>query len=316
MIRKSFLSVAAAAAVALGGATSAIADDIKIMASMPNLAFPFFVHMVKQVEAEGANLGVEIIVADGQGSTPKQTADVEAAIIQGVDGILISPNEVDAMAPALRQAIEAGVPVVTVDRRVDEVDGILAHVGADNVLGGAAQGQLIVDMFPDGATVFNLQGQPGSSPAIDRNKGVHDVLDPLSDKYSFVFEQTAFFARDRGLSVTEAGLAGLDSRPDVIVAANDDMALGAIEAVRAAGLEGEIAILGFDALPEALAAVRDGKLTATVEQFPGGQSTQALNILVDHIKSGAAPAESLVLLTPITITQDNFDKAERLGELN
>ncbi|MEO1091950.1 MAG: substrate-binding domain-containing protein [Pseudomonadota bacterium] len=307
---------ALAAAVVVGAAGAATAQDIKVMASLPNLGFPFFVHMMNQIAAEGDALGVEIIQADGQGSTPKQTADVEAAIVQGVDGILISPNEVDAMAPAIRQAIDAGIPVVTVDRRVDQVDGILAHVGADNVAGGEAQGQLIVEMFPEGARIFNLQGQPGASPAIDRNQGVHDVLDPLAEAYPFVFEQTAFFARDKGLSVTEAGLAGLAEPPHVIVAANDDMALGAAEAVKAAGLEGDVAVLGFDALPEALAAVRDGRLTATVEQFPGGQSKQALNVLVDHIKTGADPAEALVLLTPITITRDNFDQAERLDELN
>ena len=115
------------------------------------------------------------------------------------------------MAPALQQAVEAGIPVVTIDRRVEGVDGILAHVGADNVIGGEAQGQLIVDTFPDGATVVNLQGQPGSSPAIDRNQGVHNVLDPLADKYEFVVEQTANFQRTEAVTVTEAILAGLDA---------------------------------------------------------------------------------------------------------
>jgi inositol transport system substrate-binding protein len=130
-----------------------------------------------------------------------------------------------------------------------------------------------------------------------------------------VFEQTANFARDKGLSVTEAGLAGMAEAPDVIVAANDDMALGAMEAVKARGLEGKVAIMGFDALPEALAAVRDGGLTATIEQFPGGQSSQAMQILIDKVRGGKDPANSLVLLTPIAITKDNLDKAERLGEV-
>ena len=150
------------------------------------------------------------------------------------------------------------------------MEGILAHVGADNVKGGEAQGQLIVERFPDGARIVNLQGQPGASPAIDRNQGVHNVLDPMADKYEFVAEQTANFARDEGASVTEAILAGLDSPPDVIVAANDDMALGALQVVQEQGLD--IAIIGFDALPEALASVRDGGLLATIEQMPGGQS--------------------------------------------
>ena len=81
-------------------------------------------------------------------------------------------------AGACRQAVEAGIPVVTIDRRVDGVEGILGHVGADNVKGGEAQAQLIVEQFPDGAQIVNLQGQPGASPAIDRNQGVHNILDP------------------------------------------------------------------------------------------------------------------------------------------
>jgi len=307
-----------ASAVALGTAVAvptAQAQDVRLLASVPSMGFPFFVHMMNEIKVEAESLGVGIVEADGQNSTPKQTADVEAAVIQGLDGILISPTDVNAMAPALQTAVENGVPVVTIDRRIDGVDGILAHVGADNVKGGEAQGQWIIDNFPDGARIVNLQGQPGASAAIDRNQGVHNVLDGV-DGYDFIVEQTANFARDQGLSVTESILAGLAEPPDVIVAANDDMALGAVEAVRAQGLDGQVAILGFDALPEALAAVRDGTLAGTVEQFPGGQSRQAMQILVDFVRDGKEPAESVVLLTPIVISADNIDEAERLGELN
>jgi ABC-type sugar transport system substrate-binding protein len=266
--RRLFLASALVAVVI--GAPAARAEE-QILASVPGLTFPFFVHMMKAFKAEAAKMGVGVIESDGQVSSPKQTADVEAAITQGVKGIVISPNEVDAMAPALQQAVEAGVPVVTVDRRVAQVEGILAHVGADNVKGGEAQANLIVKMFPDGATIVNLQGQSGASPAIDRNKGLHNVLDTMPDKYKIVFEQTAGFDRAKGLSVTEAALAGMSEPPKVIVAANDDMALGALEAVKSRNLTG-ITIIGFDALPEALAQVRDGGLTATIEQFPGKQS--------------------------------------------
>jgi inositol transport system substrate-binding protein len=291
------------------------ADQLTIMMSVPSLQFPFFVHMMKELKAEATALGdITVTESDGQKSTTKQTADVEAALVQQVSGIVISPNEVDAMAPVLQQAVEAGVPVVTIDRRVDGVDGILAHVGADNVAGGEAQGKFIMETFPDGAKIVNLQGQPGASPAIDRNKGVHNVLDAAADKYTFVAEQTAEFARDKGLSVTESILAGLDSPPDVIVAANDDMALGALEAVNALNLQDKVKIIGFDALPEALASVRDGGLAATVEQFPGGQSRKAMQVLVDKLRFGKEP-EKVTLLTPIIITQANLDKAERLGEV-
>jgi inositol transport system substrate-binding protein len=288
--------------------------ELTILESVPGLNFPFFVHMMNQMKAEAEALGgITVIESDGQDSTPKQTADVETAIVQGVDGIVISPREVDAMAPALQQAVDAGIPVVTIDRRVDNVPGILAHVGADNVKGGEAQGELIMKLFPDGATIINLQGTPGASPAIDRSKGLHNVLDPHADKYKFVFEQTANFRRADGLSVTESALGGMDAPPDVIVAGNDDMIFGAIEALKARNLT-DVVTLGFDALPEALVQVRDGTLTATVEQFPGGQSRGAVQALVKYLRDGVKP-EPLVLLTPITITKDNLDQAERLSEM-
>src|SRR5690606_19893766 len=154
------------------------AQDLTIATSVPSLGFPFFVHMQGQLAAEAEDLGgITLLNYDGQNSTPKQTADVEAAIVSGIDGLIISPLDSVAMAPAVGQAVEAGIPVITIDRRVDGVNGITSHVGADNVLGGEAQAELIVAMFPDGARIVNLQGQPGSSPAIDRNQGVHNVLD-------------------------------------------------------------------------------------------------------------------------------------------
>jgi ABC-type sugar transport system substrate-binding protein len=310
------LLLASALAIGLAMPTGfARAQDMSVLTSVPSLGFPFFVHMMNELKAEAEASGVTAVESDGQNSTPKQTADVEAAVIQGLNGIVISPSDVNAMAPAIATAIENGVPVVTIDRRVDGVPGILAHVGADNVKGGEAQGEWIKANYPDGARIVNLQGQPGASPAIDRNQGVHNALDG-DDRYEFIVEQTANFARDQGLAVTESILAGLDSPPDVIVAANDDMALGAVEAVRAQGLEDQIAIIGFDALPEALAAVRDGVLAGTVEQFPGGQSRQAMQIMVEYLKNGTTPESDLVLLTPIVITADNINEAERLGELN
>ena len=215
-----------AACLALPMTSSAFADPkpLTILVTFPDMAFPFFTHMATQVKAEADKLGgIDIILADGQRSSPKQTADIEAAITKGVDGMFLDPNEVDALAPAVQEAVDAKIPVVTVDRRVDKVPGVLAHVGADNVKGGEAQGELIEKLFPNGAKVMNLQGQSGSSPAIDRNKGLHNVLDKAKDKYKFVFEDTAGFDRAKGLSMTETALDGMKSPPDVIVCANDDI---------------------------------------------------------------------------------------------
>jgi inositol transport system substrate-binding protein len=307
-----------ASGLALAGLASgsmAAEKKLVILASSPGLKFPFFVHMMKMTQAEGEKLGVEILVGDGQVSSTKQTADIEAAITKKVDGILADPNEVDALAPALQEAVDAKIPVMTIDRRVDKVSGLLGHVGADNSKGGEAQANLIMTLFPNGANVMNLQGQPGAGPAIDRNKGLHDVLDQHKDKYKIVFEQTAEFDRVKGLSVTESALAGMKTPPDVIVAANDDMILGAMEAVKARNLTGKIVLIGFDALPEALARIKDGSLAATVEQFPGLQSSKALDKLVAFLRDGKKPEPQVELLTPITITKENFDKAERLSEI-
>jgi inositol transport system substrate-binding protein len=307
--------VVTASLLALALSAPAFADDKPlVLLSIPGMNFPFFVHMMKALKAESEKEGLSYTESDGQDQAPKQTADVEAALAKGVKGIVISPHSVDAMAPAIQEAVDANVPVVTIDRRVPSVAGVLAHVGADNTKGGEAQGNLIVKMFPDGATIINLQGTPGASPAIDRNKGLHNVLDKAGPKYKIVAEQTANFHRDDGLKVTESLLAGLSAPPQVINSANDDMALGAIEAVKGRNLKG-IVIIGFDALPEALAKVRDGELTATVEQFPAKQSSLGVQILADFVKSGKKPAEQLNLITPVAITKDNLKDAERLDEL-
>ena len=305
------LSGLVAAALSASAPMALAQEELTILSSMPALEFPFFVHMQGALASEAQAIGgISLIETDGQNQSTKQTADVEAAIIQGVDGIVISPLDSVAMAPAVQQAVDSGIPVVTIDRRVDGVE-VLAHVGADNVIGGEAQANLIVELFPDGARIVNLQGQPGSSPAIDRNQGVHNILDGM-DSYEFVAEQTANFSREEGASVIEAILAGLSSPPDVIVAANDDMALGALQVIDEQGLD--IPIIGFDALPEALASVRDGGLAATIEQFPGQQSATALHVLVDFVRDGTT-VETPILLEPIAITADNLDQAERLGEI-
>lgn len=311
MLRRTLLAAAASLL-----ATSAYAQKpLTISTSLPSLSFPFFVHMQTELKGEAQKLGgITLIETDGQNSAPKQTADLEAAVTKGVNAVVISPLDVAALAPAVQAAVEAGVPVVTIDRRVNGVDGVLAHVGADNTKGGEAQGEQILADFPNGATIMHLQGQPGAGPAIDRNKGLHSVLDQHKDKYKIVFEQTANFARDQALTITESGLAGMAKAPDVIVCANDDMALGALEAAKGRNLTG-IKIYGFDALPEALARVKDGGMAGTVEQFPGQQSRIAMDIAVAFARDGKKPDQKVTLLTPIVITKANLDKAERLSEM-
>lgn len=317
MRKRSFLLSASASVAFLLGAAPVFAQsdkEVKILVSPLTFAFPHFVFMVDQMKDEAAKIGgVTIVVADGQLSSPKQIADIESAVVQGVDGIIIAPVDADALASSVAMAIDNGIPVVTVDRPVNGVPKVLANVAADNYKGAVAQGKAVIAAFPDGATIVNLQGIPGDKTASDRNGGAHEALDGAGKGFVFVSEQPANFSRDKGLSVTENILTGLAKPPQVIIAANDDMALGAVQAVGARGLMGKISIYGYDGSEDALRAVRDGTLAATVDQFPGRQGRIAVRTLVDHIRNGTMPESANILIDPIAITKDNLDKAERVG---
>ena len=331
MFRKTILTAAsgillfAASVSALHAEPKGKDAPVTVFVSPLTFAFTHFVFLTDQLEDEAKKIGgVTIVKADGQLSAPKQIADIEAAIVQGVDGIILAPVEADALAPVVKEAIAAGITVVTVDRPVNGVPEVLANVAADSASfgdvvpahGAESQGEAVVKDFPNGAKVVTLQGIPGDKTANDRSGGVHKVLDAAGGKYTFVSEQAANFSRDKGLAVTENILTGLSEVPDVIVAGNDDMALGAAQAVEARGLKGKIKIYGYDGSEDALKAVKDGSLAGTVDQFPGQQGRVAIRTLVDFIREGKKPATSDVLVDPVAITPANLEQAERVGLIN
>lgn len=304
------LSACAPVAPAAPGAAESAEEPLQIAFSIPAMSFPFFVHMERQLREEADALGVEIVTLDGQDNTEKQVADLESVIAQGLDGLIVSPRTTEGLVEVIQAVVDAGIPVVTVDRQAPGVEGLLAHVGAENVLGGEAQGQALVELFPDGAVIFELQGTPGASPAIDRGQGLHNVIDPAGN-FEIPCQQTGNFNRADGLEVTESCLSA--NTPDAIVAANDDMALGAAEAVSAAGLD--VPIIGYDALPEAIKAIQEGALYGSVEQFPGEQVRTSLQTILAFINDGAEPESDTIFITPKMITVDNIEEAERIGEV-
>lgn len=288
-------------------------ETLQIAFSVPSLAFPFFQHMINLAEEHAAGIGVGLMILDGQQggqpSSTKQSSDLEAAVAQGVQGVVISPNDVNALQPAIQALIDAEIPVVTVDRNVTGAE-TLAHVGADNVRGGEIQGEYVVELLTDGGQIFELQGQPGASAAIDRHAGLENVL-AENEQIEVVASETAEFSRDRAVSVFEALLAA-NPAPDAVVCANDDMAFGVAQVASEQGLD--LAVIGFDALPEALVAIRDGQMAATIEQFPGQQATTALDIIAAFLRDGTEPEEHDLYLEPALITADNLGEAERAAE--
>lgn len=310
------MSVLAALAAALLVPThSAHAANENVAALFHNMAEPFFVFMNRELQDEAKKLNVKVNVVDGQASSPKQSSDVSNALTRGVDGIIIAPTDAKAMVPAINEILSDKVPVVTVDRRVDGAKHPIPHVGADNVAGGRMMAEWVVKTFPDGANIVFLTGQPGSSSAIDRAKGVHDALKKAGPKYKIVAEQTANWARDQGLTVTQNILTSLSGKPpQVIISANDDMALGAVEAIQSAGLgKAGIQVLGYDASPDALKKVRDGEMALTVEQSPGKQIRTALQALVAKIRNKTEI--KTVGIEPLLITKANLAEAARFAEV-
>ncbi|GAB2819836.1 sugar ABC transporter substrate-binding protein [Comamonas piscis] len=304
----------AAAALILPSAP-AHADDERVAALFHNMAEPFFVFMNRELQDEAKKLKVKLSVVDGQASSPKQSADVSNALTRGVDGIIIAPTDARAMAYAINEVLDDKVPLLTVDRRVEGAKQQVPHVGADNVAGGRKMAEWVIQKFPDGARIVFLTGQPGSSSAIDRAKGVHEAFAKAGPQYQIVAEQTANWARDQGLTVTLNILTSLSGMPpQVIVSANDDMALGAAEAIQSSGLSNlGIQVLGYDASPDALKKVRDGEMAATVEQSPGRQIRTALQMLVANMRQQTAMQSAAI--EPILITKANLSEAARFSEV-
>jgi inositol transport system substrate-binding protein len=288
-------------------------DKPVVIASLHNLSEPFFIAMRRELENEAARLDVDLSAVDGQSSSAKESADVEAAIASGAQGIILAPTDMNALAPAVESVLKAGIPMVTVDRRVENTSVPVPHVGADNVAGGRSLAQWVVEHFPNGARIVLIVGQPGSSSATDRTRGIHETLRSAGPQYSIVAEQSANWQRELGLTVTQNILTSMGAQlPQVILCENDDMALGALEALRTSDISG-VKVLGFDATPEALARVRSGEMAVTVEQSPSRQARAALDQLVANIRTHAQIAGASI--APILITQANIGQAERFGEL-
>lgn len=274
------------------------AAPLKIGMSVPGLQFPFFVIMKDDAEKAAAKLGATIVFADAQNDSSKQASDIENFVTQKVDAILVSPMTVDSQVPAIEAAIKAGIPVATVDRKSNS-DMVLVHVGADNVQGGRAAAKYIIDKLHNKGSVLELEGTPGASAAIDRKKGFDEVIAKSGVK--LLTSQTAEFDRAKGQNVMES-LIQKYPKFDAVFGANDEMIIGAVEALSAAGIKNKVTI-GFDATPDAFQYMKEGKLGATIDQFPGKQAGEALKYLVDYVKSKKKPAKAVNYINPEPVTK-------------
>lgn len=235
--------------------------EFTIGLSVSTLNNPFFVSLKKGIEKEAKKRGMKVIIVDAQNDSSKQTSDVEDLIQQGVDALLINPTDSSAISTAVESANAVGVPVVTIDRSAEQ-GKVETLVASDNVKGGEMAAAFIADKLGKGAKVAELEGAPGASATRERGSGFHNIAD---QKLQVVTKQSADFDRTKGLTVMENLLQG---HPDIqaVFAHNDEMALGALEAINSSGKD--ILVIGFDGNKDALASIKDRKLSATVAQQP------------------------------------------------
>lgn len=282
---------------AAGGKDAGDDGQIVIGMTVPGMQFPFFVIMGDEAQAKAAALGIKLVIHDSQNQSSTQMSAIENFVAQKVDGILISPMTTDSQVPAIEAAVAAGIPVATVDRKAD-TDKVLIHVGADNVEGGRAAARYIVKALNGKGNVIQLEGTPGSSAAIDRKAGFDEIM-AQNPGMKVLVSQNAEFSRSKGQSVME-NLIQAYPKFDAVFGANDEMIIGAIEAMAASGIDpAKKVTVGFDATPDAFAYIKDGKLDVTIDQFPGKQAGEALQALFDNITAGKKPAKSVVYVSPL-----------------
>ncbi|WP_294727715.1 ribose ABC transporter substrate-binding protein RbsB [uncultured Fusobacterium sp.] len=247
------------AGIFLAFAASASAERIGLVISTQNN--PFFVTLKEGAEAKAKELGHDLIVLDSQDNPAKELGNVEDLLVKGVDVLLINPTDSDAVVSSVKAANRSKIPVVTLDRAANG-GNVVSHVASDNVLGGEMAGNFIVEKLGGKGKVVELEGIPGTTAARDRGTGFNKAA---AGKLEVVAKQAADFDRTKGLNVMENIL---QAQPEIqaVFAHNDEMALGALKAIEASGRN--IFVVGFDATDDAVAAVKEGKLAATVAQKP------------------------------------------------
>ena len=258
---------------------------------------PFFVTLRDGAQEAADAAGVQLIVVDAQDDSARMISGIEDLISRQVSALLINPTDSDAVVPAIQKANDAGIPVFTVDRGASGGQ-VVSHIASDNVAGGRMAAEFLCEAIGGQGNVVELQGIAGSSAARDRGQGFNEYMSSECTGATIVAQQTANFNRDEGLTVFENIL---QAQPEIagVFAHNDEMILGAIQAAEAAGRTG-IVFVGFDAIDDAVQAVSDGKLAATVAQQPALMGQLGVETAVDHLNGTSVPDNIPVDLSLVT----------------
>lgn len=219
---------------------------------------------------EAAKRGVNLVYTDAQSNTAKQVSDVEDMVAQGVDYIVLPPREEEGLTPALKAAQDAGIPVILIDRTVKGVPGVdySTLICSDFIYEGEEIGKWVVDKTGGEGNIVILQGTQGATSTIDRQTGFMNIIEGTNMKV--IADQTAEYTMSEAQAAMENIIQAHGDSIDVVYCHNDDMALGAIQALKAAGMKpGEdVIIAGVDGAKAALEAIIAGEMSVTIQCNP------------------------------------------------
>ncbi len=263
---------------------------------------PFFVDVKDGVQKAADEHGIELYITDAQDDPTIQMKDVENLITKQPDAIIIDTCDSDAIVSSIEACNEAGIPVFTMDRESNGGE-VVSHIGYDAIKSGRMAGQYLVDTLGGKGKIVEIQGIMGTNVAQNRSQGFNEIMKENPDM-EIVACQVADFDRAKGMSVME-NILQANPEIDGLYAANDEMLLGALEAMEAAGRTGDIVKIGCDAIDDTLDAMKAGKVDATIAEPPFFLGKAILNTAFDYLEG--KEIEPYVILDNQLVTQDTVD---------
>ena len=260
-----------------------------------NNKIPFLVQMAEGAKDSASRRNATITVLYANDNAALQSRQIRAMISQKVDAILLNPVS-DEVIPAVREAIEAGIPIITVDRSLSDCP-VTSNISSDNLAGGEMAAEYLSHKLHNKGKVVELEGTPHSSAAIFRGKGFNRRIADHSDMH-VIERQTGYFNYDDA-KTSFAKILKKHPKIDGVFAHNDQMILGAIDAAKEAGIDKKIVFIGFDGTPDAITAMDNGELEATVAQKPDEIGRLGVEVAIKHIRGEKVPTSIKVGLALI-----------------
>ncbi|MBN2979958.1 MULTISPECIES: substrate-binding domain-containing protein [Cohnella] len=287
-----------------GGASGeAAGKEYRIGVAAQGLSHEFIKSLVESMQEKADELNVELLVMDSQDKIEEQLNQVDNLISQKVDAIILNAVDMVGSSPAVDRVKEAGIPLVEAIT-FTENENYDVFVGTDPEQSGVMMGEILAELLDGKGNVALLQGQIGHSAEITRGAGLQKALFDKYPDVKLVTEQTANWNRDEAMSITEDWLQRFPEL-NAIAAQNDEMAMGALQAVEAAGRT-DILVVGIDGIADALKAVKEGRMAATVLDNVTEEGKRAIEVAVGLIEGEKFEKKELVDYVPIN--KDNVDQ--------